>query len=104
MFLVDGAGTPLQNSPSQSPPYPHPPISQMGPPASICTVFCSNNLTAREIRFKTYAARKADGLAFPALDRTHADQSNDACNAKFNFVSAKRGHSYACLGEPYVAL
>jgi hypothetical protein len=37
-------GTPFKIRRSRPPPYPHPLLSQMGPPASTCTVFRSNDL------------------------------------------------------------
>ena len=37
-------GCPLQNPAQPTPTVPPPPLSQMGPPASTCTVFRSNDL------------------------------------------------------------
>jgi len=45
--ILAGRGTPFKTQRSRPPPYPHPSSSQMGPPASTCTVFRSNDLKIR---------------------------------------------------------
>ena len=45
--ILAGRGTPFKIQRCRPPPYPHPPLSQMGPPANTCTVFRSNDLKIR---------------------------------------------------------